>query len=230
MTILDHIYAIQNLLNKGAKSDDAKITNELVLHFLNVSRLILLKREADKRKSLNPSNFQGFCVPLCESSWVDCCGLPKEILCPILKSTFKLPKAMSGRTNLYVKVSYLNGVEIGRTTHRSFRFRQHSLTQKNKPGWFILNDYLYVTGVPFNQLNTVWVDGLFEDPTDIADIKTCNDDTTCYDVDSENYPIEGHLIEPMYQLTLKYLTGAYKFPDDNYNNAKSTEVTNDKEE
>lgn len=230
MTILEHVYAIQNILNKGAKPDDARISNELVLHYMNVTRVLLLKREADKRKAHNPANFQGICVPLCESTWVDCCSIPDSISCPILKSTVKIPRAITGRTNLYIKVSYLSGREIGRTTHRAYRYNQYTLTKKDKPGWFVLNDYLYVTGIPSNKLKAVWVDALFEDPTSVADITTCNNDTSCYDPDTEDYPIDGHLIEPMYKMVLQYLGMAYKFPEDNANNARSNEVSNDKEE
>jgi hypothetical protein len=229
MTILEHIYAIQNIINKGAKSDDARISNELVLHYMNVSRILLLKREADKRKAHNPANFQGICVPLCTSTWVDCCNIPTEITCPILKSKFKIPRALTGRTNLYLKVSYLSGWEIGRTTHRAVRYREYSLTKASKPAWFILNDYLYVTGIPYNKLKAVWVDALFEDPTDIADITTCDNTEGCYDPDTEDYPIDGHLVEPMYRLVLQYLGMAYKYPEDNANNARSNEIVNDKE-
>jgi hypothetical protein len=230
MTILEHVYAIKNIINKGVSSDDNRISNELILHFINVSRVLLLKREADKRKAHNPANFQGLCVPLCESTWVDCCNIPGGVVCPILKSTFKIPRALTGRTNLYIKVSYLSGREIGRTTHRSYRFNQYSLTKKDKPGWFILNDYLYVVGVPHNKLKVVWVDALFEDPTELAEITTCNDGTSpCYIPEEEDYPIDGHLIEPMYQLVLKYVSNSYRFPEDNENNARSNEMVNDKE-
>ena len=231
MTILEHVYAIQNIINKGIRSDDARVSNELVLHFMNVSRLLLLKREADKRKAQNPANYQGLCVPLCESTWVECCNLPSDLTCPILKSKFKIPRAITGRTNLYFKVSYLSGQEIGRTTHRAFRYNEYTLTKKFKPGWFILNDYLYISGVRNNDLRTVWVDALFEDPTALADITTCDTATqACYEPDTESYPIDGHLVDPMYKMVLQYLGMAYKFPEDNENNAKSNELVNDKEE
>ncbi len=230
MTILEHVYAIQNLINKGRKSDDAKFSNELISHFMNVARLVLLKREIDKMKSFNIANFQGFCMPLCKDSWADCCGLPEDLNCPILKSKFKIPRALSGRTNIYIKVSYLSGIEIDRTTHRAMRMRQYSLTQSNKPAWFVLNDYLYLSGVPLNRLEAVWVDGLFEDPTVIADITTCGDGESCYDADQESYPIDGYLIDPMYRLVLEYLGIGFRYPDDNTNNARAVEIMNDKEE
>lgn len=231
MTILEHVYAIQNILNKGRKSDDGKLSNELIIHYMNIARSLLLKREADSQKYINPSNYQGFCMPLCVSNWADCCNMPVEIQCPILKSKYKIPKAISGRTNIYLKVSYIDGREIGRTTHRSFRYRQHTISKKNKPGWFILNEHLYVTGVPENLLKTVWVDALFEDPTAIADIVSCgpSGDIQCYDPATQEYPIESYLVEGMYKLTMQHITPMFKFPDDVENNDRSTEITNDKE-
>lgn len=230
-TIAEHIYSIQNVLNKGVKSDDSRVSDRLILHFMNIARVLLIKRKADKRKFLGPSNRQGFCMPLCEDTFINCCNMP-SITCPLLKGQYKIPKAITGRTNLYVKVYYLSGQEIGRTTISAFRDRQYSLTKKDKPGWFISNDYLYIAGIPNNMLKAVWVEGLFEKPEEIGDIISCGSDgeTTCYDINEEEYPIDGELVEPMYQVAMQYLSQQFKYPDDNVNNAKSTEITNDKEE
>lgn len=230
MTILEHIYALQNIINKGRKSDDAPFTNQLLLHYMNVSRLLLVKREADKSKYLNPANYQGFCMKLVEDSWEKCCDMPEDLKCPILKSCNKIPKAITGRTNLYIKVSYLSGNEIGRTTHRSYHFNKYSLTKNLKPQWFILNDYLYVTGVPYNNLVAVWVDGLFEDPVAAATLQLCEDSTEGCDPLVAEYPIEGFLIEPMYDLVLQRLGLSMRYPQDDVNNAKFTEISTDKED
>jgi hypothetical protein len=230
MTALEHIYAVQNIINKGRKSDDAPFTNQLILHYLNTARLLLLKREADKNRFLNPANFQGFCMKLIVDSWNNCCDLPEDLNCPILRTCNKIPKAITGRTNIYVKVSYMSGNEIGRTTHRSYHWNKYSLTKIGKPQWFILNDYLYIIGVPYNILNAVWVDGLFEDPIKAANVAVCSEaEEPCDPLEAE-YPIEGFLIEPMYDMVLQRLGLSMKYPQDDVNNAKNTEISNDKEE
>jgi len=229
MTILEHIYAIQNIVNKGKKSDDAPFTNQLILHYMNTARLLLMKREVDKNKYVNPANYQGFCMKLTEDSWVNCCDMPEDLKCPILRSCNKIPKAITGRTNIYIKVAYLSGQEIGRTTHRSYHFNEFSLTKQGKPQWFILNDYLYIIGVPFNNLIAVWVDGLFEDPVLAAQIAVCSETPDCDPLSAE-YPIEGYLIEPLYDFVLQRLGIAQKYPQDDVNNAKFTEIAQDKED
>lgn len=230
MTTLEHIYAIQNLVNRGAKSDDAPYSNRLILHFMNTTRILLLKRKADKRQKFDPHDFQSFCMPLCESSWIDCECLP-DIDCPILKSEFKLPNTLVSRSGIYLTVRLASGNEIGETSPSALQYRQYSLTRKNKPAWFIDNEHLYITGVPKNKLKMVYVTGVFVDPTEVSEISLCPPGTeNCVDIFEDEYPIAGELIDPMYKMVLQYLQNSMRFPEDKVNNATATEVINDKEQ
>lgn len=231
MTTAEHIYAIQNLLNRGKRSDDAPFSNELIYHFMNQARMLLLKQKADKKQYISSFNLQGFCMPLKEDFWADCCDAP-EPPCKMLKGCITIPKAISGRSNLYIKVYYLSGQEIGMTDISAVRFRQYSITKANKPAWLIENDELYITGIPFNRLKRVWVKGMFEDPAALADITTCNDnDEPCYDAMESPYPIDSELIDPMYRMVLDYLINlGSRSPQDDENNARATQLGNDKEE
>jgi len=219
-TVNEHIYAIQNIVERGEKSDDANFSNALVLHYMNTARILLLKRKADKKQKFDPSDFQSFCMPLCEDTWVDCDCIP-DIDCKILKSVFKLPKALVSRSGLYVTVRFLSGREIDVTSLSAMRHRQNSLTKRNKAAWFIDNNYLYIMGVPNNLLKSVYVSGVFLDPTEVDEITHCPPgEEDCTDVFEEEYPISGELVEPMYKMVINYLGTAMKFPEDHINNAK----------
>jgi len=229
-TTLEHIYAIQNLVNKGSKSDDSDFTNRLVLHFMNVSRVLLLKRKADKKQKFDPSDFQSFCMPLCENSWINCPCLP-DIDCPILKSKVELPKALVSRSGLYLTVRFLSGKEIGETTPSALQYREYSLTRKTSPAWFIDNNFIYIYGVPKNKLKAVYLSGVFIDPTEVSEITLCSEeDEDCLDIYESQYPLSGELIDPMYKMVLEYLQGSMRMPNDKVNNASPTEVMNDKEQ
>ena len=225
-TVNEHIYAIQNLVNKGAKSDDSAFSNRFILHLMNITRILLLKRKADKKQTFDPSDFQSFCMSLCEASWIDCPCLP-DVDCPILKSKFKIPKALTSRTGLYLTVRFFSGREIGATTPSAVRYRQFSNTKAKKASWFIDNNYLYITGVPHNMLKAVYVTGIFIDPTDLVEITSCTDEVPCYDIMEDEYPISGELMDPMYKMVLEYLVTGMKFPDDLVNNAKDTGPANE---
>jgi hypothetical protein len=228
-TTYEYIYTIQNLINKGKKTDDAPFSDRFIVHLMNTARVLLLKRKADKKQAFDPSDFQSFCMPLCESTWIDCPCLP-DIDCKILKGKFQLPKTLVSRTGMYLTVRFMSGKEIGETSPSALQYRQYSLTKVNKPAWFIDNNYLYITGIPFNQLKAVYITGVFLDPTEISSITLCsNPEEDCGDIYEEQYPISGELEDPLYRLVMEYMTMGMKAPDDKANNASATEVMNDKE-
>ncbi len=220
-TVNQHVYAIKNIINKGMASDDAIFTNRLILHLMNMVRILLLKQKADKKQMFDPSDFQSFCMSLCEASWIDCPCLP-DVDCHILKSKFKLPKALTSRSGLYVTVRYASRRKIGMTTPSAMRYREFSLTKANKAAWFIDNNHLYITGVPRNKLKMVYITGVFLDPTELREITLC-EEQPCFDMMEDEYPISGELVDPMYKMVIQHLSTGYKFPGDDINNANDDE-------
>jgi|32_taG_2_1085360.scaffolds.fasta_scaffold56502_2 hypothetical protein len=220
-TVNEHIYAIQNILEHGPKSDDSNISNRLVLHYMNIARVLLLKRKADKKQRFDPSDFQSFCMPLCEDTWIDCECLPDDLGCKILKGKFKIPQAMTSRTGLYLTVRFFSGRELDITTLSAMQHRKNSIVKKNRPAWFIDNNYLYIIGIPNNLLKAVYVTGVFIDPTSLEEISLCGpgQNEPCFDTLEDEYPISGELVEPMYKLVIQHLAQAFRFPEDNINDA-----------
>lgn len=225
-TVAEHIYAIQNILNQGRKSDDARYPNKLILHHFNNARLALLKQKMDRSHFVSPQNFQGFCMKLTEDTWAKCCDMPENAVCLVLRGCFPIPRVLSSRSAMYLKVSYLSGEEIGVSSPSAFRFRKYTLTKRFKPSWYIINDYIYIEGIPLNRLESVWVWGIFEDPTSVGNIEGCED---CYDMDTQDYPLSGDLVMPAYEMTVKTIAMGNNFPDDQVNNAKPPENTNKRE-
>ena len=229
-TVLEHIYTIQNLVNKGRRSDDANYSDRFILHLMNTARVLLLKRKADKKQAFDPSDFQSICMPLCEATWIECECAP-AIGCPILKSSVKLPKSLVSRTGMYLTVRFLSGKEIAETTPSAIQYREYSLTKRNKPAWFIDNNRLFIYGIPFNQLKAVYVTSVFLDPLEAAAVTLCQGaDTPCEDTFEEQYPISGELVDPMYRLVLEYMNIGSRAPEDKANNASATEIINDREQ
>lgn len=109
----EHIYAVQNVLQRGPASDDNRISVRLIGHFLEVSRAILLKRKMDKERTANESNYQVICVPLVQGSYADCpnCNLP-SIGCTIMKSTYQLPEPILTRWGMSYRVRKIDGTII----------------------------------------------------------------------------------------------------------------------
>ena len=96
-TLKEHVYFIQNIINKGPRSDDARYSNRFIAHALKQTRSLLLKRKIDKYHALSPQNYLTVCVPLELSSYHDCTCIPDVFDCKVLKSTCELPQELVGR-------------------------------------------------------------------------------------------------------------------------------------
>lgn len=134
MTLLEHTYAIRNLLTKGPASKDTRISLELIAHFLKVSRALLTEQKADKYNFISEQSFQSLCVPLVKGSLHNCCDYPAS-KCLLLKSSSPIPKTLSTRWGDLSKVTTLSGEVLSKTSVTANKLAKYSLTNKTpKPG------------------------------------------------------------------------------------------------
>lgn len=231
MTLLEHTYAIRNLLSKGVASDDTQYSLRLIAHFLNVSRAMLTEQKSDRYRYLSEQSFQTLCVPLEKGSIANCCDYPNAG-CVLLKSKIKIPKFLTTRSGDFIKVMTLSGDVIGKSSILKNKLSKYSITNKNnKPGWFILNDYLYIMNN--TDLEVVLMSSLFENPSDIDQLNcstSTNSDGTstsvCTDIFENEYPIEPDLVEGAYKKTLDLIRFSISLPPkDKENNAQDDQVS-----
>jgi len=227
-TIKEHVYAIQNILNQGAKSDDSRLSNSLIEHYLNTVRALLLKREINKKQELGENNYQSFCLELTPTTFFDCTCIPEEFGCTILRSKQPLPSYISSKYKPAIDVRFIDGTKVDRGSYTSYKKSNASLTSSSTPTWFIYNRYLYITHTL--RLKTILVRGLWENPSKLESYSNCeNSKESCYDPSDDDFPIDTSLVSPMYNLTLQHLTPAYQFPFDTENNARAATITQDQE-
>ena len=93
-TINQHTFFIQNLLNKGPRSDDSRFSNRLVEHAILQSRNRLLKIKLDKYDHIADSNYQTICVELEPHTYYDCSCITDNNDCKILRSKLPIPKEL----------------------------------------------------------------------------------------------------------------------------------------
>lgn len=96
MTLLEHVYAIKNLLSQGPSSDDFSYSNRVIAHFLQVSRAKLIERKADKYRFISDQSYQSLCVDLELGNFHNCCD-KADLECKILKSVKPIPKFLNSR-------------------------------------------------------------------------------------------------------------------------------------
>lgn len=224
MTLLTHVYAVRNLLSKGASSDDASFSLRLIAHFLRISRGLLVEEKANKYNTISEQSYQSVCVDLVKGQFHNCCDAPQS-KCLLLKSTTKIPKFLVTRWGDLAKVMTLDGRTIAKSSLTASRLSKYSLTNKDpKPGWFIHDGYLYL--IHNTNLEKVLINSLFEDPSAVAEINCATGPTNCPAYMEEEFPIDPDLVPRLYDLTLKYLVGSYQLPPkDQTNNAKDDQAS-----
>lgn len=233
-TLKEHVYAIKNILNKGIPSDDSRFSDKLIAHYLKQSRGLLLKRKLDKNRYISPLNYQRVCVPLELVTYGDCACISDVFAdCKILRSTCELPKVFANKQKVALSIKAIDGTVLSETSLTKDKLKAYSLSQQSpKLGWFIENGRLYIL---YNQTTTLVIAvALWEDPEEVSDFCTCGDSgedstTPCYDSQNDTFPIDVDLVMPMYEMTLQMFGVAMRYPEDNENNARSTEVVNEKE-
>lgn len=144
-TKLEHVYAIRNIIDRGPASDDTRLSNRLIEHYLKSARALLIKRKLDKQYDISVLNYQTLCVPLELKTYYDCSCVDMDLFpdCKLLRSTCKIPKDIVGRWSTSLQVKTITGSVLSHTPITRNDLAKYSLANKTpKTGWFIENGYL----------------------------------------------------------------------------------------
>ena len=219
-TLNHHVYAVAGILNNGPKSDDANIPTSRIEHQLFVSRATLIKRELDKYNTLSDTSFQTVCLDLELHEFHDCNCVP-DSGCELLRSVKKLPSSLTSKWGKAGTALFLDGRQIPYVTLSGSKYIEYSLANPKSVVHTIHNGYLWIIGS--KSLKKVMYKEIFENPLELQDYDACtssaNGSDPCYDSAKDNFPIEGHLIKPMYDMTVDDLRKAFGMPADEANNA-----------
>jgi hypothetical protein len=221
---LNHIlFDIKNVAYGGTVSDDSKISDRQVEFWIHQTRSMLIHNEMSKRMRINESFVQHIeCVELECIDTTECCDLEGD--CFILRSKDKLPKtiARKGRNSI-LSVETVDGKEaFSETTYFRKRYNEFSKYTKFKRRWYIKDEYLYITNDLL--MEVVAVSGIFEDPSEVGNFKTCDGDE-CYTNDSD-YPVTMEMSSMITELVLKTkMAIARQMPNDEDNDGKGEEET-----
>lgn len=231
-TLNEHVYAVQHLLNAGPVSQSRKYPDRLVAHFLKSSRSILLKRKIERGTWISEQNYVTICVPLEKVEYADCpgCNLP-DTGCTLYRSTITIPRSIVVKHKDTFRVRTITGTIVSRFTLTNNQYDGYSnASDENFMGWFIVGERLYI--LSDNPITLVLLELIPEDPEEISDLDPCKDpteDAPCILSSQETFPIDGDLVDAMYDMTMKRLLVSERLPQDNVNNSKYTETIQDKE-
>lgn len=216
MTLLQHVYALKNLLTHGISSDDFSYSDRLIAHILRVCRATLIEQKLNKYNPISPQSYQDLCVSLELSSFHGCCDVP-DMDCKILKSSEPIPKFLNSRWGNFLKVLDMTG-----TTIPEFNLTQNRLSKWGllsvPTGWFMHNNHLYVINNSF--ITTVLLNALFDNPEEIYELNCSIENGDCGDYLGQEFPIDSDLVDPMYKMSMDMLVKSMSLPKDEENDAK----------
>lgn len=202
MKLIEHVYAVKNLLSRGPASDDYAYSNALIAHYLGVVRAKLIERKIDKYHFISEQSYQDWCADLVPGNYHDCCGVEFPS-CTILKSVYTIPNFLNSRWGNYVKVTDLVGDVIPQLDLTQLKYSKYGLV-KVTTSYFIHNNHLFI--LSNNKLVKVLVNALYQNPEEVITANCNTSSGECVDYLDSDFPIDADLVSDLYALTLQMLS------------------------
>jgi len=216
------VYDIKNIIRGGVQSDDDIISDRQIEFQVHSLRAQFIRQDINKRRSISDNIKQLiYCLEV-EPVSGSTCGLSDDV--KIVRSKKKIPSS--------VETAHQNLVTaIGPTGILSANFH---MIPYNRAPWagnnrytqrmtfaFLLDGFVYILGPESELLENIKVEGVWQDPTKIGEY-TKSDDSLCYDVETDEYPLSTSMLDLIKQAMLaQNLQPMIQMPTDRSNNANS---------
>jgi len=192
-----------DLLNSargGKVSNSENISLRQVKEWVKNTRVLLIQREIDKRRSISQNIIQDLsCIPVSLTDASACCTSP--VNCDVVRTDVRIPNPIeTAQKDLITRVASADLTSIGYTIVPYQRAAHIGNGKYTKLGHyaFIHDNYVYIMGPKSSLFKRINVQGVFEDPTEAAAFTSCAGEA-CYTDDSP-YPISGKHIEVLKQM------------------------------
>jgi len=183
---------ILNLFRGGKYSDDEILSPKQIEYEILQYRALFAKQDIDKGKAFM-EDFTQFipCVLLEVVDKIACCDGSQE--CYMLRSIKKIPKRIATNRGDSLSIYSTDTESIiplqrGHITNLN-SYARFTSSQKRS---FIRDSYIYVTNDKL--IRKVNLLGMFENPILAGKLGTCNNDTSCFNIDSP-FPIRLDMVE-----------------------------------
>lgn len=198
VTAASLIYDIIDIASSGAMPTGFRIEEEQVLYWINQTRAMLISQALHKKEDMSDLWLQQInCFEMVKADISDCCEVPSG--CVGLKSKLPIPNSIeNGGINSYM-VTDVQGGAIQEMNRFSQRYKKYNKYTGKTKGWFIKGDHLYI--VNDKGLKFVTLTGLFEDPSELADYRTCSGDA-CWSINS-SYPVGAKMASDITNIVVK---------------------------
>lgn len=185
ISITDISSDIQNIATSGSNNIEFRIETTQLLFWINEVRAMLIAQALNKKDDLNDTWLQTIsCLEMEQVDSAECCTITSG--CYVLRSKKQIPATVDTyKDNWIVSVTTPLGDTIPKQNRFKARYQKYNKFTADKPGWYLKDDYLYITN---NQLlKYVNVTGLFSDPSELENFISCENEA-CFSLDGP-YPV-----------------------------------------
>lgn len=212
---------LRELLN--INSIESTFSDEFFTDLINEQRALFIKNEYNKNRSIDPYIVQE--IPCFEMELADphncCVAVPAK--CKILKSKYPLPNTIE--FHFSKGIQSVGPVDFTKprfnlTTINRIPYIGHGRTTSHTVYAFIHANYLYVTSKnpAINTLKYVSVTGIFEDPTSLKGLISC-DARPCWSP-ADPYPLNSWMWVYMKQQIINQVSPKLMLPTDDNNDTE----------
>lgn len=204
----------------GLLSDDESISLRLVKYWISNTRSMLIRQDIEKGRSISSNILQTIsCLEVTEVD-ASTCACNIEMGCTIMRTVRQIPKPIEvGQRDLILRVGPIDLTKRAFTFINQFRANWSGYGDFNvNPKAFYRDQYIYIINAP-QGLKYITIQGVFENPEDLADYISCSN-TPCY-TDDDFYPISAWMIPAMEKIIMdNNFKIATSTPTDERGNAK----------
>lgn len=203
ITLKKLVVDMQNLVRGGKVSASENISRRQIAHWIHATRAQLIFQDISKRRTISDNITQDIgCVETHSVDASACCGI--VVGCSITRTDVKIPNVIeTARKDLLTHVGSADLTAPGFTIIPYQRAAFVGNGQFTKLGHyaFMHDNYVYVMGPKSALFKRINIQGVFEDPTEIATFNNCAGEP-CYSDDDE-YPISAKMVETLKQMILQ---------------------------
>lgn len=222
-TIKEIVYDLKNIIRGGLQSDDEMISDRQIEFQINSLRAQFIRQDLNKRRTISDNIKQIIHCLEMEEVPASICGLPGDEM--IMRSKRKIPNPIeTSHQDLITAIgpSGLLSLNFHMIPYNRAPWARTNKYTKLMTCAFVLDSFIYVVGNNAHMLETIKVEGVWQDPKDIAEYTLHDNVTSSYNPETEEYPISISILDLIKQAMIaQNMTPLIQTPTDHTNNAKA---------
>ncbi|NOJ29697.1 MAG: hypothetical protein DA328_05960 [Nitrososphaeraceae archaeon] len=170
MTYRDIVSQVKAPFHQGVAPQSQRLSSRHIISIALRKRSKLLAQEREKKSLKDKFLLQSICIPLIEVAKHECSCVSING-CKVLRSKNKIPTPLKESEKQVVSID--GSISFSPTTFKDYKEFQR--LKVNSPKFYIMNEYLYISGV--EDLQWVKLIDVFEDPYAADNYTDCSEET-----------------------------------------------------